>query len=130
LQNKIDYTIETRRDVGETVELLTRALNSKGFGVLSTIDVRKIIKQKLGEDMNDYVILDICSPRDAKQAIDAHKDVELILPCKMTVFEDRGRIMISLYKPTEAIKLLGFEDLNPLAQHAEKELRSAMDSLV
>lgn len=126
---KIDYTVEAKTAVEETVELLTKELGTRGFGVLSKIDVQKIIKQKLGADMDGYVILDICSPRDAKEAIDAHKDVGLILPCKMTVYEDHGKVVISLYKPTEAIRLLGFDDLKSLAEHAEKELMLAMNSL-
>ena len=110
------------------MELLTKELGTRGFGVLSKIDVQKTITQKLGEDMDPYVILDVCSPKQAKQAIDAHKDVGLILPCKMTVYKDKGKVLISLYRPTEAIKLLGYDDLKDLAMHAEKELKLAMDS--
>ncbi|MDG6905116.1 MAG: DUF302 domain-containing protein [Nitrososphaerota archaeon] len=130
MNTNIDYTVEAKDSVEETVELLIKTLNSRGFGVLSRIDVHKIIKQKLGEDIEPYVILDVCNPRQAKEALTAHKEVGLIVPCKMTVFEDHGKVLVSLYKPREMIKVLGFQDLQPLAEHAEKELRLAMDSIV
>ena len=100
---------------------------------LSNIDVKKIIKEKLGEDMNSYVILDVCSPRHAKKAIDVHKEVGLILPCKITVYEDlangMGKTVVSLYKPGEAIKVLGFEDLRSLAEEVERELTEAVNAV-
>ena len=129
IQKTVGFTVPVGGTVPETVEKLTDELKKKGFGVLSNIDVRKIIKEKLGEDMDSYVILDVCSPKHAKRALDAHKEVGLILPCKITIFEDKGSVWVSLYKPTEAIAILGFEDLEPLAQEVERELSQAIMSI-
>jgi len=126
---KIAYTLELNGTVAETAQRLTKELNSRGFGVLSNIDVQKIIKEKLGQHIDSYVILDVCNPTHAKKAIDAHKEVGLVLPCKVTIFENRGKVMVSLYKPTEAVKLLGFTDLDPLASQVENELKGAIDAL-
>ena len=126
---KIAYTLELTGTVAETAQRLTKELNSRGFGVLSNIDVQKIIKEKLGEHIDSYVILDVCNPTHAKKAIDAHKEVGLVLPCKVTIFENHGKVLVSLYKPTEAVKLLGFTDLDPLASQVENELRAAIDVL-
>jgi len=129
IQRSIGFTIQYRGTVPEAVQNLTEELKKRSFGVLSNMDVRKIIKEKLGEDMDSYVILDVCNPKHAKKALDAHKEVGLILPCKITIFEDRGSVWISLYKPTDAIAVLGFEDLKPLAQEVENELSQAMMSV-
>ncbi|MHB1867512.1 MAG: DUF302 domain-containing protein [Nitrososphaerales archaeon] len=129
-KRKIDYTIEAGGKVEETVDRLIKEFSSRGFGVLSNINVQKIIKEKLKEDIDSYVILDVCSPKHAKKAIDAHKGVGLILPCKVTVFQDHGKVWVSLYKPTEAINLLGYEDLNSLAAQVEDELKRAIDTLL
>jgi len=126
---KIAYTLELNATVAETAQRLTKELNSRGFGVLSNIDVQKIIKEKLGEHIDSYVILDVCNPTHAKKAIDTHKEVGLVLPCKVTIFENQGKVLISLYKPTEAVKLLGFTDLDPLASQVESELKGAIDAL-
>jgi uncharacterized protein (DUF302 family) len=88
-----------------------------------------IIKEKLGEDMNSYVILDACSPKHAKKALDARKEAGLILPCKITVFEDAGKVWVSLYKQTEELRVLDVVDLHQLATEVEKELVAAVDSV-
>lgn len=126
---EISYTVPFSGTVAEAVEVLTNELKQRGFGVLASIDVRKLIKEKLGEHMDSFVILDICSPRHAKKALDAHKEVGLILPCKATVYEDNGKVYVSLFKPTSAINILGFEDLNSLAMTVEKELGGALDAI-
>lgn len=128
VQTPVEYAVQVRATVPEAVAKLTDELKKRGFGVLSNIDVRKIIKQKLGEDMDNYVILDICNPRHAKTALDAHKVVGLILPCKITIYQDKGETWISLYKPTAAIGVLGFEDLKSLAEEVEGELVTAIGS--
>lgn len=127
---RIEYSRQSAAPVRRTVEKLTQELSKRGFGVLSNIDVKKIIKEKLGEDTEEYVILDVCSPKHAKRAIDAHKEVGLILPCKIVVYEDDGRTLISLYRPTKAIEVLKLFDLNPLAQEVESELKLALDAIV
>jgi uncharacterized protein (DUF302 family) len=129
IQKTIGFTVQFRGTVPEAVQKLTEELKKRSFGVLSNIDVQKIIKEKLGEDMDGYVILDVCNPKHAKRALDAHKEVGLILPCKITIFENGDSVWISLYKPTEAIAVLGFEDLKPLAEEVEKELSSAIMSV-
>jgi len=129
-KKRIDYTVRAGASVQQVVDSLAEQLKRRGFGVLSNIDVKKIIKEKLGEDMSSYVILDVCSPRHAKKAIDAHKEVGLLLPCKITVYEDSGAVWVSLYKPTEALKVLDAVDLSPLALEVERELKAAVDSAV
>jgi uncharacterized protein (DUF302 family) len=129
----ISYTVESSRAVPDVVESITQELKKRGYGVLSNIDVKKIIKEKLGEDMSSYVILDVCNPRHAKRAIDAHNEVGLILPCKIMIYEDsvnsKRKTVVSLYKPSEAIKVLGFEDLRPLAEEVERDLVEAVDAV-
>ncbi|MDG6997040.1 MAG: DUF302 domain-containing protein [Nitrososphaerota archaeon] len=127
--NGIGYTVEAGGQVAGVVTSLTEELKSRGFGVLSNIDVKKLIKEKIGEDMNDYVILDVCNPRHAKDALDAHKEVGLILPCKITVFQDDGKTKASLYRPTKALKVLSYTDLDSTAVEVEKELVNALDAL-
>lgn len=126
----IEYARESREPVKKAVENLTQELAKRGFGVLSNIDVKNIINEKLGENMEEYVILDVCSPKHAKRAIDAHKEVGLILPCKITVYEENGKTQVSLYRPTKAVDVLKFSDLDSLAREVEDQLKQAVDAIV
>ncbi|MCL5067234.1 MAG: DUF302 domain-containing protein [Thaumarchaeota archaeon] len=127
--NGIGYTIEAAGQVAKVVDDLTQELKSRGYGVLSNIDVKKIIKDKIGEDMDDYTILDVCNPKYAKKALDAHKEAGLILPCKIVVSEDKGKTKVSLYRPTRALMQLGFSDLDSMAAQVEKDLIGALDAV-
>lgn len=129
MTENIAYTISLSEPVQTTVERLTEELKKLGFGVLSNIDVQRILKEKIGADVGDYVILDVCSPKHAKQALDAHREVGLALPCKICVYSEKGATKISLYRPTEALKPLGFSDLDTLANEVELSLRTAVDAI-
>ena len=128
MSSNVGYTVEAHGNVVDVVQRLIKELTMRGFGVLANIDVKKLIREKLGQDMEGYVLLDVCNPRHAKKAIDLHKEVGLVLPCKIMVYEEKKRTLISLYRPTEAIKLLGFSDLAILADEVERQLEQAIIS--
>jgi uncharacterized protein (DUF302 family) len=72
----------------EAVEQTTRALADQGFGVLTTIDVKATLKQKLGEDMENYVILGACNPVLAHRALNVDRQIGQLLPCNVVVRTD------------------------------------------
>ena len=72
----------------EAVEQTTRALADQGFGVLTTIDVKATLKQKLGEDMEKYVILGACNPVLAHRALNVDRQIGQLLPCNVLVRTD------------------------------------------
>ena len=130
IHSEIDYTVESTNSVQNLVDVLTEKLGKRGFGVLANIDVKKIINQKLGEEISEYVILEVCSPRHAKKAIDAHKQIGLMLPCKIIAYRDQGLSRLSMYRPTKAIEFLNFKDLDLLAREVEHEIRRAIDETI
>lgn len=81
----IDVTVSGSHD--EVVEKVTAALAVEGFGVLTTIDVKTVLKKKIDVDFRPYSILGACNPLLAHQALSARADVGLMLPCNVTVEE-------------------------------------------
>ncbi len=129
MNGSIDYTITTSAGVEEVSSKLQEQLKHKGYGVLSTIDVQKILKEKNGQEIEPYLILDVCNPRHAGNAIETNKDVGLVLPCKISIYRDNGSTKVSLLRPTEAMKMTGIEGLENLAISVENELQQTIKSM-
>jgi uncharacterized protein (DUF302 family) len=128
MNTQVAYTTQTAKTVPQTLEALIETLKQRSFSILSTINVSKIIKEKTGTDIDDYLILDVCNAKDASRALSLHKEVGLVLPCKIIIYKDNEKTKISMYRPTESIKVLGFSDLKELAQDVEHHLKEAIDS--
>lgn len=116
----------------EAVEKVTAALKAEGFGVLTRIDVKETLKEKLDEDFRPYVILGACNPPLAHRALQADPKVGVMLPCNVTVetAEDGTRVMIA--NPITMMgsgDLAGNDDLRAVAQEAQAKLSRVAESL-
>ncbi len=112
------------------VERATAALKTEGFGVLTTIDVKQTIKQKLDKDFRRYMILGACNPPLAHRALETEIDIGLLLPCNVIVYETvPGRSTVATIAPVGAMSVVGNPALAPVAQEAEARLSRALGSL-
>lgn len=125
----IDYTVSTKGSVPEVASRLNSMLKKNGYGVLSTIDVQKILLDKNKQKIAPYLILDVCNPAHAGKAMEMHRGVGLVLPCKISVYEEDSITKVSLLKPTSAIGLTGYDDLGDLALGVERELQQTIKSI-
>lgn len=115
------------------LERVTRALKDQGFGILSQIDVKEALKEKLDVDFRDYVILGACNPKLAHQALSARPDVGLLLPCNVTLeAEPTGGVIVRIVDPQMMLETGGL-DAEPaiadVAEQARELLRLAAASL-
>ena len=114
----------------DAIERTTAALKTEGFGVLTTIDVKQTIKQKLDRDFRKYVILGACNPPIAFQALSAELELGLLLPCNLVVYEtDPGRSVVAAVAPLVTMGRVDNEALAPLGQQVDAKLRRVLATL-
>jgi uncharacterized protein (DUF302 family) len=114
----------------ETVVDVRVALAGEGFGVLTQIDVTATMKEKLGAEMEDYVILGACNPPLAHAALSADRSIGLLLPCNVVVRAVApGRTAVEALDPQVMVAMTGRPELRPVADDAARRLGTALASL-
>mgnify|MGYP001553202750 FL=1 len=118
-------------DFRSTEALVRQALAAEGFGVLTEIDVRSTLRQKLGTEIEDYLILGVCNPSLAYQALEIDRSVGMLLPCTVVVRAGAavGVTTVEAQDPTVMVALTGLAELQPVADDAGARLRRALASL-
>lgn len=113
----------------KAVQSVRDALSEQGFGVLTEIDVRQTLKAKLGEEMEDYVILGACNPALAHRALEVDRSIGLLLPCNVVVRGADGGTIVEVLDPQIMVSVPDEEELRPVADEARKRLTAALESL-
>lgn len=128
---EIRYGIEVALDASvEEAEATAReALQREGFGVLTEIDVAATLKAKLGIDSEPYKILGACNPALAHEALEAERDVGLLLPCNIVVYRTADRTIVAALDPLTMVELTGNPALEHVANEARARLERALRSL-
>ena len=108
------------------------ALAEQGFGVLTEIDMKATLKAKLGEDMEDYIILGACNPPLAHRAVNADRQIGLLLPCNVVVRadpKDDGSVIVEAMNPQILVDVTGEPALRDIADEVTTKMQAAIDSL-
>ena len=112
----------------EAVEKTEAELKEQGFGILTRIDVQATLKEKLGEDMEPFLILGACNPPLAHRALGVRAEIGLLLPCNVVVRQlEGGKVRVEAMNPARMATL--FPDaaaLEPIAAEALEKVEKAV----
>jgi len=125
----IGLTVRLGVPFAPAVERTRAALKDQGFGVLTEIDVRATMREKLGEQMEDYLILGACNPPLAHRALQVDRRIGLLLPCNVVVRTDGDTTLVEAMNPDVMVEVTGRHELAPIAADATRRLRAALDNL-
>jgi len=118
-------------DYNHALDRAVEALKGEGFGVLTSIDVKQTLKQKLDRDFRKYTILGACNPTLASRALDHELEIGLLLPCNVIVYESApGQSVVAAMAPIPALGIVGANaPLHEVAREADARLRRALAAL-
>jgi uncharacterized protein (DUF302 family) len=116
----------------DAVERTRKALSENRFGVLTEIDMKATLKAKLGEDMEDYLILGASNPPLARGAVNVDRQIGSLLPCNVVVRADTGRdgtVIVDAMNPDVMVQVADQPGLREVADDVARKLQAAIDSL-
>jgi uncharacterized protein (DUF302 family) len=121
-------TVEGNFD--EVIEKVTEALKEEGFGVLSDIDVKETLRNKLDVDFRKYRILGACNPPNAHKALTTEPNIGLMLPCNVVVQEtENGKVDVSAIDPNASMAAVENPELEEVASFIKNKLEKVVNSL-
>ncbi len=122
------YTLAgtTALPFAEAVARVRETLKDEGFGVLTEIDVKATLKEKLGEEVEPYLILGACNPPYAHRALQLEPELGTLLPCNVVVYEREGATHVSAADPVAMLGIVG----NPAVEQVAEEIRTKVERAV
>ena len=123
-------TIKLPLAYDEAVVAVKDAFKAQGFGALTEIDVRATLREKLGKDMEPYLIIGACNPGLAHRALDAEREIGALLPCNVVVREDHGGVTVDALDPAIMVTISENPALRAVAEEAAQLIGAALDALV
>ncbi|MDT8444201.1 MAG: DUF302 domain-containing protein [Desulfuromonadales bacterium] len=112
------------------IERVTEQLKSEGFGILTEINVKNALKEKIGVDFRNYRILGACNPRFAYKALQTEDKIGTMLPCNVIVQDaGGGRVEVAAIDPLASMQAIDNPQLQDVAEEIRGRLRRMVENL-
>jgi uncharacterized protein (DUF302 family) len=128
----VSLSTTLRTSFDDAVDRTRKALAQQGFGVLTEIDMKATLKAKLGEDMEDYLILGACNPAFAHKAVNIYRPIGVLLPCNVVVRKDLDApdtVVVDAMDPRLMVEVTDEPELREIADAVTGLLNQALEEL-
>lgn len=124
----MQYVVESRKSVADAARDLEAAVKRGGFGVLHVYDLKETLRSKGVDLPAECRIFEVCNPHQAAKVLAADMTLNMALPCRVSVYADRGRTKIGMLLPTALLGMLSQQpSLKSTADEVEAALRRMID---
>jgi uncharacterized protein (DUF302 family) len=125
------YIKTTAKDFETAVRDLEEAVKRHKFGILHILDLKATLREKGMDLPSQCRILNICNPQRASQVLTRDLSVNMALPCRISVYEEEGKVKIGMIRPLTLLDLFpGSERLWDVAEEVERETVQMIDEAV
>ena len=122
------YIVETEKEFEQASQLLELTVKSNGFGVLHIHDLGKTLRDKGIEFKEQCRIFEVCNPGHAAKVLETDMNLNMALPCRISIFTDKGKTKIGLIRPQEVLSSLSSDPtLKEVAKEVEKTTIKIID---
>jgi len=126
----IIYEKSTDKNLNAAIESLENNLKENGFGILWQLNFKEKLKEKGLEFKDDFVVLEVCNPKQAKEVMEKNIHIGYVLPCKMVVRRENNKTYIGMTSPEMLIGLFENTELEKVAKKVENALRNSIESSI
>lgn len=123
----VELTVQGEFD--EVLRRVREAFAAEGFGVVTEMNVQATLSTKIGKDIGPYVVLGMCNPRAASEAIELEPSIGVLLPCNVLVRQSDAGVLVAAQDPVMMVQATGNPALEPLARNVAQMVRSALSRL-
>ncbi|HAV40754.1 MAG: DUF302 domain-containing protein [Aquificota bacterium] len=120
-------TYETTKSVEEVRKAIEEKAKANGFGVMSVHEVSNILESKGVPISYKCVIVEVCSPRHASQVLSKDPYISTAMPCRIAIFEENGKTVVSTMAPTTMLELFKRPELEEIAKEVEELMKKIME---
>ncbi len=122
-----EESVELTVPFEEALAHVKASFAEEGFGTLTEIDVQATLKEKIGKQVDRYVIVGACNPNLASRALDLEPQIGVLLPCNVVIREVPGGVLVEAMDPGVMATLTGREQIRPLADEARRLVGNALN---
>lgn len=123
------YLTETTKSPAQAVTDLQSSVKQHGYGVLHIYDLKETLASKGFDLPNACHILEVCNPQQAAAVLTADMGMNLALPCRISVYQDHGKTLIGMVRPTVLLASLSQADeLKLIAEQVERDTMAIIEA--
>jgi uncharacterized protein (DUF302 family) len=117
-------------NISDVIDKVTTQLQKSGFGVLTNINFSNKLKEKIGVDIPETIVLGACNPKLAYEVYQENTDFLSLIPCNIVIRHlSENNYAIEMIKPSEMVKPLMNAKVSALAVDMDQEMYQLLNSI-
>ena len=120
------YVVTSDKSLGQVCADLEEAVVAHKFGLMATHNIRETMAKKGVDFDRECRIFEVCNPHQAKKVLESRMEVSTALPCRISVFEEGGKVKLATMKPSMMLGIFDAPDLDPVAAEVETSMMAIM----
>ena len=120
------YVVTSDKSLDQVCSDLEQAVVAHKFGLMATHNIRETMAKKDVDFNRECRIFEVCNPHQAKRVLESRMEVSTALPCRISVFEEEGKVKMATMKPSMMLGIFDAPDLDPVAAEVETAMMAIM----
>jgi uncharacterized protein (DUF302 family) len=121
------YSVDTKKTIQDAGRDLEAAILKHRFGVMGVHNLREAMKSKGVDFDGSSLVYEVCNPQQAKKILESHPELSTALPCRISIYEVKGKVRLSTVKPSTLIRMYDAADLVQVAADIEETIIAIMN---